>query len=94
MNQSAKSINFLDLTIYKGPAFQKTRKLDTTTHHKENKQFKYLHFTSNHPKSIFKGLIIGEAIHYSHNNTEREISRTNRKLQIKASKKRLPNSIY
>ena len=72
MNQSAKSINFLDLTIYKGPAFQKTRKLDTTTYHKENKQFEYLHFTSNHPKSIFKGLIIGEAIRYSRNNTQKE----------------------
>ena len=52
--QSTSSIDFLDLTIYKGPAFHFTNILDTQTFQTKLNLYQYLHFTSNHPKNVFK----------------------------------------
>ena len=60
--QSTSSIDFLDLTIYKGQSFQFTNILDTKTFQKQLNLYQYLHFTSNHPKKVFKALIKGECI--------------------------------
>ena len=47
--QSPHSIDFLDLTIYKGPTFHFTNILDTKTYQKQLNLYQYLHYTSNHP---------------------------------------------
>ena len=70
--QSKKSIDFLDITVYKDSDFNKTGKLSTSTYQKENNLYQYLHFTSNHPQSIFRALIIGEATKYVRTNSSRE----------------------
>ena len=67
--QSDTAVNFLDITIYKNSNFTVTGKLSTSTHEKENNLFQYLHFKSNNQLSVYKGLIIGEAIRYVRTNS-------------------------
>ncbi|XP_011407404.1 PREDICTED: uncharacterized protein LOC105314749 [Amphimedon queenslandica] len=69
MSQSETTINFLDITIYKGEDFSETNKLSIKTYQKEINRYQYLHFNSNHPIHIFKGLIIGETIRYVRTNS-------------------------
>ena len=45
---SYNSIDFLDLTTYKGPNLSSTHTLDTKTYQKEQNLYQYLHYTSNH----------------------------------------------
>ena len=59
---SDKHIEFLDLNLFKGERFNTTNHLDMTTHFKTTNSFQYLHFSSSHPRSVFKGLVKGEAI--------------------------------
>lgn len=60
---STKAVDFLDL-IYKGLDFHMTNKLDLKTYQKPLNLYQYLEFTSNHPQTIFKGIIRGECIRY------------------------------
>ena len=69
---SSTSIDFLDLTIYKGPSFSNTKILDTCTFQKTQNLYQYLHYSSNHPKSLFKAIITGELIRYVRTNTREE----------------------
>ena len=69
---STTSINFLDLTIYKGPNFLYTNKLDSKTYQKPLNLYQYLHFTSAHHSHIFKSIIRGECVRYVRTNTTRE----------------------
>ena len=72
-NYSAEETAFLDLTIYKGPSFQTKHMLDTKTFQKEHNLYQYLHYSSNHPQSTFKAIIVGECTRYVRNNsTEQE----------------------
>ncbi len=66
---SDTSINFLDLTIFKGTQFTNHQLLDIKTFQKPRNLYQYLHFTSNHPKSTFQSIIIGECIRYARSNT-------------------------
>jgi len=63
------SVNFLDLAIYKGPQFQTNQHLGITTHKEQHNVYQYLRFTSMHPRTIYKGLIIRELIRYIRTNT-------------------------
>lgn len=54
---SSTSTDFLDLTIYKGSNFPNTNILDTCTFQKTQNLYQYLHYSSNHPKSLFKAII-------------------------------------
>ena len=56
---SSTSIDFFDFT------------LATKTYQKPQNLYQYLHYTSSHPRSVHKGLIIGECIRYVTTNTER-----------------------
>ena len=67
--QSPSTIDFLDLTIYKGFPFHVTNILDTKTLQKQLNLYQYLHYTSFHPKNIFKAIIKGECIRYIRTNT-------------------------
>ena len=49
---SSLSVDFLDLTIYKGPLFPFTNILDTRTYQKSHNLYQYLHYSSNHDKTV------------------------------------------
>ncbi len=69
---SSHSIDYLDLTIYKGQHFAFTNLLDTKTFQKRQNLYQYLHYTSNHSTAIHKALIHGECIRYARTNTTQE----------------------
>ena len=71
-NKSETSVDFLDITIYKGTQFNRTKCLDIKTFQKSQNLYQYLHFTSHHPKSVYKGLIIGECKRYIRTNSREE----------------------
>ena len=66
---SYNSINFLDLTIYKGPNFSYTHTLDTKMYQKEQNLYQYLHYMSNHTHKTHKAIITGECTRYLRTNT-------------------------
>ena len=69
---SESTIDYLDLTIYKGPHFLSTKKLDIKTFQKSHNLYQYLEYTSTHPKSVYKSIIVGECIRYLRSNTRPE----------------------
>ena len=70
--QSQHSIDFLDLTIYKGTQFNTCNILDTKTYQKPLNLYQYLHYTSAHPPNVFKAIVRGECIRYVRTNTSYE----------------------
>ena len=88
--QSDTSVNFLDITIRKSKHFEVTGKLNVSTFQKENNLYQYLHFSSNHPRSVFKGLIVGEAIRYVRTNS----SEYNYRTQVQKFSNRLLERSY
>ena len=69
---SSSTIDFLDLTIYKGDQFHFSNILDTKTFQKPLNLFQYLHFNSEHPIATFKAIIKGECVRYVRTNTRHE----------------------
>lgn len=67
---SQNSIDFLDITIYKGQRFHSTGILDTKSFIKKTETHQYLHRTSLHPTSVFKGFIKGETLRHIRLNSE------------------------
>ena len=59
---SSDSIQFLDITIFKGERFRVNQILDVKLYRKPTENFQYLERTSAHPSSVFNGFIIGEII--------------------------------
>ena len=57
---SEESIDFLDITTYKGERHRQTGKLDIKPYFKHTNKFQYLHYSSGHPRKTFPGLIKGE----------------------------------
>lgn len=70
---SHTKVVYLDLEISKGSLFKNTGKLDIQTHFKTTNTFQYLHYTSSHPRSTFKGIIKGEAIRFIRTNTSETV---------------------
>ena len=66
---SETSINYLDLTIFKGERFRSTGILDTNVYTKPTETYQYLHNMSAHPPHIFKAFIYGETLRYARNTT-------------------------
>jgi hypothetical protein len=66
---SLQSVTFLDTQLYKGPRFNNENILDIKTHTKSTNTFQYLHRTSCHPNSVFKGFIKGELLRYIRNSS-------------------------
>ncbi len=87
---SNTSIDFLDITIYKGQRFASHQLLDTKTFQKPSNLYHYLHFKSNHPKSTFKSIITGECIRYARSNSNKQ----NYLLQVNLFRQRLLNRGY
>ena len=69
---SSEGVDFLDTRIYKGSRFQQTGTLDIQTFFKPTNTFQYLHFSSSHPKGVFKGLVRGEANRFLRSNSSQE----------------------
>lgn len=59
---SEESVVFLDINIYKGPRFRRSGVLDVAPHFKGTNTFQYLHATSCHPPTAFRGVIKGELV--------------------------------
>ena len=57
---SPYSVDFLDVTIYKGDRYRSTGTLDIRPFFKSTNKFQYLEFSSAHPRNMFRGLIKGE----------------------------------
>lgn len=66
---SSSSVDFLDLTIYKGPSFPTNNILDTKTYQKPHNLYQYLHYSSNHQREVYKSIILGELARYVRTNT-------------------------
>jgi hypothetical protein len=61
------SIDFLDVTIFKGHRFELTRKLDTKVYFKPTDTHELLHKSSYHPSHTFKGIIKSQIIRFKRN---------------------------
>ena len=57
---SYNSIDFLDITIYKGDRYRSNHTLDIKPHFKKTNKFQYLEYTSANPRQTFASLIKGE----------------------------------
>jgi len=57
---SNTSVDFLDLTLYKGVRFNRINKLDIKPFFKHTNKFQYLMYNSAHPRNTFGSLIKGE----------------------------------
>ncbi|XP_064393306.1 uncharacterized protein LOC135340830 [Halichondria panicea] len=91
---SSQQVSFLDMTIYKGPHFHKSRKLDTKTFQKQQNLYQYLHYTSNHPKHIFKSIITGECTRLVRTNTTiQEFQTMTQLLSIRLKKRDYPQTL-
>lgn len=69
---SFKMVSFLDLSIYKGSQFSKTKNLEVKSYSKSYAQFLYLPFASFHPVSTKIAMIKGEAIRLLRNNSNKQ----------------------
>lgn len=69
---SLHTVEFLNLTIYKGRHFAITNLLDTRTYQKPLNLYQYLHYTSHHQTNVYKSIIQGETIQYVRTNTTQE----------------------
>jgi len=61
-DSSDSSVDFLDLTIYKGSRFRSSGKLDIKPFFKHTNKFQYLQYNSAHPRKLFGSLVKGEMI--------------------------------
>ena len=59
------SIDFLDITIYKGLQFQLSGLLDTRVYFKPTDSHELLHTESHHPRHIFSGIIKSQVTRFS-----------------------------
>ena len=62
---SQESVQYLDLTIFKGERFRREGVLDLKSHIKKTETFQYLERTSAHPLSCFRGFITGETLRHN-----------------------------
>ena len=58
-----------DSRVDPGPRCNNTNCLDLPTHFKKTNTFQYLHYSSSHPRSVFRGSVKGEVIRFLRSNT-------------------------
>eukprot|EP00731_Ephydatia_muelleri_P005538 Em0002g1714a len=68
---STTEINFLDMTVLKGPNFQQRQKLDIKTFKKPTNKQAYVHGSSFHPPGIGKSIALGESYRALRTNTDK-----------------------
>ena len=57
---SRTSVDYLDITIYKGPRYESSGILDVKPFFKKTNKFQYLEYSSSHPRKTFSSIIKGE----------------------------------
>ncbi len=87
-NISTESIDYLDITIFKGNRFEKEKKLDTKPHFKETNKFQYLHYDSSHPRSTFRGIVKGELTRVLRASSSLHLFKKNKQFLISMFKRR------
>lgn len=60
-----RSIDFLDTTVFKGPDFERTSKLDIKVFFKNTDTHALLHKNSFHPRHTFKGIIKSQLLRFN-----------------------------
>lgn len=80
ISHSLQQVDFLDITVFKGPRFDREGVLDIRPFSKPMASFAYLHYRSCHAPWIFKNIVRGEAIRALRNSSssetfEREVSK-------------------
>ena len=89
---SKLSVDFLDLTIHKGPEFGNSHRLDLKTFQKLQNLYQYLEYSSFHPKNIHQSIVLGECIRYVRTNTRSETySAITRSFQKRLQERGYPN---
>ena len=68
---SHNSVDFLDITVYKGSQFQHNNLFDIAPYQKPMNKYLYIPLFSHHCKSVFKGFIQSEIQRYTRNSTNR-----------------------
>jgi hypothetical protein len=63
-NISENTVDYLDLTIYKGNNFEQSGKLETKTHIKNTNTFQYIHYDSHHPSATKLSVLKSELTRY------------------------------
>lgn len=72
IKSSSNEIQFLDLEIFKGPRFMEAHILDVRCHTKNTETWCYLHRSSSHNPSVFRGFIQGQLYRYARNCNNQE----------------------
>nr|XP_049575237.1 uncharacterized protein LOC125968206 [Syngnathus scovelli] len=85
---SEREINFLDTTIFKGPEFNTTGKLDVRVFFKPTDTHALLHKQSFHPKHTFKGLIYSQLLRFERICTRSEDREEATRVLFKALRQR------
>ncbi len=73
VEHSTESIDFLDVTLFKGPRFRQTGQLDVRPFSKAIDPHAYMHFSSAHHKSVMVGTVRGEIIRMLRHSSSPEI---------------------
>ncbi len=63
--QSYDSVDFLDTTVYKGPQFLNTHRVDTKVFFKSTDTHSLLHKSSFHPRTTFAGIVKSQLTRFS-----------------------------
>lgn len=91
---SETQVTFLDLELYKGNRFQSSGKLDIRPHIKATNKFQYLHYSSAHPRSVFKAVANGELTRMLRASTdEATYNQHAKKITTMMKKRNYPNTI-
>lgn len=59
-----QSVDFLDTTVYKGPGFQETHRLDVKVFFKKTDTHALLYNTSFHPRHTFRGIVKSQVLRF------------------------------
>ena len=91
---SETSIDFLDITVYKGEKYARESKLDIKPYFKPTNKFQYLQYSSAHPKSTFSSIIKGELTRLLRNcSQEQEYCKTSTKMAKIFKDRGYPNQL-
>lgn len=84
----AQTIDFLDVTVFKGPKFNQNFQLDLKVHFKDTDTHALLHRHSFHPKHTFKGVVKSQLLRFSRICTREEDFREAGTILFKSLRKR------
>ena len=65
MNYHRENIDFLDVELFKGNRWNREGYLDTKVHFKPENSLTLLHYESGHPRSTFRGILLGQLTRYA-----------------------------